>query len=85
MSSDEADSADQELLERVEREAHESLYSLRCGQLADRQAALQAEINHAQRSGDLTRINELTVQKFELAKQERALAQLAGNGAKGGR
>lgn len=84
MSGDEADS-DQALLERMEREAHESLYSLRCGQLADKQATLQAEINHAQRSGDLTRINELTVQKFELAKQERALAQLAGNGAKGGR
>jgi DNA primase len=81
----EADLAKEELLERMEREAAESLYSLRCGQLADKQAALQAEINHAQRSGDLTRINELTIRKFELAKQERALAQLAGNGARSGR
>ena len=85
MSNGDADSADQDLLERMEREARESLYSLRCGHLADRQATLQAEINYAQRSGDLTRINELTVQKFELAKQERALAQLAENGAKSGR
>jgi len=30
------------------------------------------------------RVNELTKQKFELAKQERALAQLTGNGSKRG-
>ena len=79
-----ADSNDQQWLERLEREAHESLHSLRCGQLTDKQAVLQAEINQAQRAGDLTKINELTRQKFELAKQERALTQLAGQGLRSG-
>jgi DNA primase len=68
----------QESEERWEREANESLDGLRFIQLADRQAALQTEINHAQRSGDLSRVSALTQQKFELAKQERALVQLTG-------
>ena len=64
--------------ERVEREAAESLHSLRCMKLAEKQAALQAEINQAQRSNDATRLRELMMLKFELAKQERALAQWTG-------
>jgi DNA primase len=69
------DLADPAVQERLEREAVESLYSLRCGQLAERQTTLQAEINEAQRAGDVARITELTARKFELAKQEQALAQ----------
>ncbi len=62
------------LPERAEREAAESLRSLRCARLAEKQAALQAEINQAQRNNDTARLGELMMLKFELAKQERALA-----------
>jgi DNA primase len=65
-------------LERAEREADESLYSLRCARLAEKQAALQTEINHAQRSNDTARLDELMRLKFDLAKKERALAQEDG-------
>jgi DNA primase len=69
---------EQSLPERAEREAAESLHSLRCVRLAEKQAALQVEINQAQRNNDAARVGELIMLKFELAKQERALAQ--GNG-----
>jgi hypothetical protein len=65
--------------ERVAREAAESLHSLRCVRLAEKQAALQVEINQAQRNNDTTRLGELMMLKFELAKQERALAQWNGS------
>jgi DNA primase len=64
--------------ERAEREAAESLHTLRCMKLAEKQAALQVEINQAQRNNDATRLGELMMLKFELAKQERALAQWTG-------
>jgi len=64
--------------ERAEREAAESLYSLRCVKLAEKQAALQVEINQAQRNNDAARVGELMMLKFELAKQERALARSSG-------
>jgi DNA primase len=63
-------------LKRLEREAMESLKGIRFSLLTERQAALQAEINEAQRAGDLARVNELTMKKFELARQERALELL---------
>lgn len=66
---------DQKMLERVEREAVESLHSLRCVKLAEKQAALQAEINQAQRANDAARLSELMMIKFDLAKRERALSQ----------
>ncbi len=62
-------------LERAEREADESLYSLRCAKLAEKQAALQTEINNAQRTNDPGRLGELMMLKYELAKKERAMAQ----------
>ncbi|MBO0856938.1 MAG: DNA primase [Chloracidobacterium sp.] len=65
--------------ERAEREAAESLHSLRCMKLAEKQAALQVEINQAQRNNDTARLGELMMLKFELAKQEQALAKWAGN------
>jgi DNA primase len=71
-------STDQIPLGRAEREAAESLHSLRCAKLAEKQAALQIEINQAQRSNNSARLSELLMLKFELAKQERALAQLDG-------
>ncbi|HKX27131.1 MAG TPA: DNA primase, partial [Blastocatellia bacterium] len=64
------ESAGQDRLQFAEREATESLYSLRCAKLAERQAALQVEINHAQRTQDFARANELTRQKMELALKE---------------
>jgi DNA primase len=69
---------DQNSLETAEREAIESLHSLRCSKLAEKQAALQIEINQAQRTNDSAKLSELLMQKFELAKQERALAQWKG-------
>ena len=70
--------ADQSSTERLGREADESLHSLRCLKLGERQAALQADINRAQRDNDSRRLSELMMQKFELAKRERALAQWNG-------
>jgi DNA primase len=60
--------------DRAEREAAESLHTLRCVKLAEKQAALQIEINQAQRKNDAARLGDLMMRKFELAKQERALA-----------
>ncbi len=67
-----------EELERYRRQAEESLHSLRCTRLAEKQAALQMEINQAQRANDSVRLGELMMIKFELAKQERTLAQSDG-------
>lgn len=72
------DPSDQDSFARHEREALESLHSLRCSKLAEKQAALQADINRAQRDSDPQRLGELMMQKFELAKRERALAQWNG-------
>lgn len=69
---------EQSTLTRAEREAAESLHSLRCAKLAEKQSALQIEINRAQRGNDKTKLGDLMMQKFELAKQERALAQWNG-------
>lgn len=57
-----------------QREAEESLSSLRSSRLSEQQTVLQSEMNQAQRSGDSELVNELLMKKFELAKQERALA-----------
>jgi DNA primase len=81
MGGFEADPPEPQSSERAERpmrEAAESLHSLRCAKLAEKQAALQIEINQAQRNNDTARLNELMMLKFELAKQERALAQWKG-------
>ncbi|MBS1786743.1 MAG: DNA primase [Acidobacteria bacterium] len=78
ISDVEIDLTDQQSLNRAEREAAESLHSLRCGKLAEKQAALQAELNHAQRSNNAQRLGELMMLKFELAKQERELARWNG-------
>ena len=78
ISDTEVDVTDQESLNQAEREALESLHSLRCGKLAERQSALQAELNQAQRSNNTERLGELMMLKFELAKQERELARWNG-------
>ena len=75
---DDVGSRSQNSSDIAEREAIESLQSLRCSKLAEKQAALQVEINRAQRANDSARLGELMMQKFELAKQERALAQWNG-------
>jgi DNA primase len=62
-------------LKRLAREAQESLDGLRFGWLAQQQATLQAEINQAQRAGDLALVNDLTMKKLALARQERTLGQ----------
>ena len=68
----------QKFYEELEHQAGESLASLRCSLLAERQVALQMEMLEAQRAGDYALVNELLARKFELAKQERALAQPIG-------
>lgn len=72
------ESSDQDTLNRATREAEESLHSLRCEKLAEKQSTLQAELNHAQRENDTARLGELMMLKFELAKQERELMQRTG-------
>jgi DNA primase len=74
MGETNSDWQDNNVIQRSLREAAESLHSLRCERLAEKQSALQAEIKQAQRDNDTARLNELTMLKFELAKQERALA-----------
>lgn len=78
ISDAEFDLTDQKSLNQAEREASESLHSLRCGKLADKQSALQAELNQAQRSNDTELMAKLSMLKFELAKQERELARWNG-------
>ncbi len=73
------ESPDQDVLNKAEREAEASLHSLRCEKLAEKQSALQAEINQAQRNNNAERLSELTMLKFDLAKQERELARWNGN------
>ena len=60
---------------RLERKALESLHTIRVEQLNEQQAALQAEINEAQRAGDLVRVSELTMKKMKLSMMGRALGQ----------
>jgi DNA primase len=62
-------SFDQESLNQTEKEAEGSLHSLRCGKLAEKQAALQSEINRAHRDNDSARLGELIMLKLELVKQ----------------
>lgn len=75
MPETEADPNDVNALKELWRAAAESLHSLRCERLAEQQAALQMEINQAQRNHDPNRLNELMMLKFELAKREQDLAK----------
>jgi DNA primase len=61
--------------DQKEQAAAGSLYNLRRAKLAEKQATLQVEINQAQRANDTAQLSELMMRKFELAKQERDLAQ----------
>jgi DNA primase len=62
-------SSDQESLNQAEKEAEGSLHSLRCGKLAEKQSALQSEINRAQRDNDTAKLGELIMLKLQLVKQ----------------
>jgi hypothetical protein len=61
--------------ERAEREAVESLYGLRLANVIEKLAALQIEINQAQRNNEITRLDELSMLKLELTRQRQSLAQ----------
>jgi DNA primase len=61
--------------ERAEREAVESLYGLRLANIIEKLAALQIEINQAQRNNEITRLPELSMLKLELTRQRQSLAQ----------
>lgn len=61
-------SPNREAFTHAEREARESLESLRSFRLTDKQVALQSEINQAQRSNDIDQLK--IMQKYELAKRE---------------
>ena len=69
--------AEEKTEEAYQREAEESLVSLQTTRLSEQQAILQTEINQAQRAGNAEQVNELTLRKFELARQERALTNRA--------
>lgn len=64
-----------EALRMLLREAIGTLHNLRCSSLAEMQAAIQIEINRAQRASHQEQLNELLMEKFALAKRERELAQ----------
>jgi DNA primase len=55
---------------RVERQASESLLSIRCDRLAELQVSLQMEINQAQRANDQQTLQLLAMRRAELARQE---------------
>ncbi|MGH9753799.1 MAG: DNA primase [Blastocatellia bacterium] len=61
--------------ERAEREAVESLYGLRLANVIEKLAALQMEINQAQRNNETARLAELSMLKLELTRQRQSLAQ----------
>ncbi|MEY4167530.1 MAG: hypothetical protein RIR52_1354 [Acidobacteriota bacterium] len=61
--------------EERKRKAYESLHGLRCVRLVEQQAAIQAEINNAQRVNDQARLKSLNQQKFNLARLERELGR----------
>jgi len=61
--------------EHAEREAVESLYGLRLANVMDKLAALQSEINLAQRNNETTRLSELSMLKLELTRQREELAR----------
>src|SRR4029079_1237695 len=69
ISDTDFESPDQNTLTKAQREAEESLHSLRCGKLVEKQSALQAELNQAQRENATARLGDLMMLKFELAKQ----------------
>jgi DNA primase len=64
--------------DRAEREALESLYGLRLANVIEKLAALQMEINQAQRNNDFARLNELSMLKLELTKHRESLAKWTG-------
>ncbi|MGH9841534.1 MAG: hypothetical protein ACREEM_22515, partial [Blastocatellia bacterium] len=68
-TSGKADQDSPERPERFEWEAIESLKTLRCDKLAEKQAVLKVEINQAQRANEPT--DAEIMRKLELAKQER--------------
>ena len=62
-------------LNKMEREAHESLFALRCMRLEARQRALHLEINEAHRAGDTARVDALTMSKLEIAREQMTLTR----------
>jgi predicted aminopeptidase len=56
--------------DRAERQAWESLLSIRCDRLADLQASLQMEINQAQRNNDEATLQRLAMRRAALAREE---------------
>ncbi|MFN7827826.1 MAG: DNA primase [Acidobacteriota bacterium] len=64
-----------ETINERKRKAYESLHGLRCDRLIEQQAALQMEINQAERRQDQTALDQLHRRKFELAKLERELTK----------
>ncbi|MFZ4627315.1 MAG: DNA primase [Blastocatellia bacterium] len=62
--------------DRAERQAWESLLSIRCDRLADLQASLQMEINQAQRNNDEATLQRLAMRRAALARQEWEMRKL---------
>jgi hypothetical protein len=62
--------------DRAERQAWESLLSIRCDRLADLQASLQMEINQAQRNNDDATLQRLAMRRAALAREEWEMRKL---------
>jgi hypothetical protein len=70
-----SESPDQDILIKAQREAEESLHTLRYERVASRRASTEAEIKLAQQQGKDEEVTRLWQSYYDLLKQEKALAK----------
>lgn len=78
ISNAEIDLSNQEALNRAEREATESLHTLRYERVESKRLSVHADLKLAQQRGDQLLVSKLSMEHFELLKQERELARHNG-------
>lgn len=78
ISNAEIDLSNQEALNRAEREATESLHTLRYERVETKRLSVHADLKLAQQRGDQLLVSKLSMEHFELLKQERELARHNG-------
>ena len=75
ISNAEIDLSNQEALNRAEREATESLHTLRYERVESKRLSVHADLKLAQQRGDEQLVSKLSMEHFELLKRERELAR----------
>ncbi|HQR34719.1 MAG TPA: DNA primase [Blastocatellia bacterium] len=78
ISNAEIDLSNQEALNRAEREATESLHTLRYERVETKRLSVHADLKLAQQRGDEHLVSKLSMEHFELLKRERELARHNG-------